>query len=41
MDQLKIEVEARSKSSHMVGISLRWMLGTLPDNPRVILIAQV
>ena len=35
------EVEARSKSGHMVGISLRWMLGTLPDSPRVVLFAQV
>ena len=41
MDQLKTEVEERSKSGHMVGISLRWMLGTLPDSPRVILFAQV
>ena len=41
MDLLKTEVEARSKSGHMVGISLRWMLGTLPDSPRIILFAQV
>ena len=41
MEMLKTEVEARSKSGHMVGISLRWMLGTLPDSPRVVLFAQV
>ena len=41
LDLLKIQIEKSSNSGHMAGISLRWMLGTLPDSGRVILFTQV
>ena len=41
LDLLKIQIEKSSNCGHMVGISLRWMLGTLPDSGRVILFTQV
>ena len=41
LDLLKEQQEKSSGRGGMVGISLRWILGTNPDNPRVILFAQV
>ena len=41
LDLLKEQQEKSAGRGGMVGISLRWILGTSPDNPRVILFAQV
>ena len=41
LTQLKSELQASSNRGDMVGISLRWMLGTEGDSRRIILFAQV
>ena len=41
LDLLKAQLEKSSGKGSMVGISLRWILGMNPDNPRIILFTQV
>ena len=41
LELFKNQLDKSSGRGAMTGLSLRWMLGTLPDRPRVILFAQV